>query len=600
MADKEAKPSQHPSAPGNRPRTKDSEAPLPSVPPRAARRVTASEAQPPRPARLTASTTASSQPAPARSRAPINQSSTVPQSAPSEAQRKSSIPVRAPTAQRSTPASPIAARDSGRSNRAPPSSPIATGEPGHSKPPLSSPKATTPPSAKAPRPGSAAPPRPQQEVPRGPAGRPRTPQKDEASGHALADSDLLDAEEEAEEEPVLPNRRVSARPPTLSTGPKKPSLPPRPPTAQHREPASLPPSFPATLVDPNVPAPPAPTPSSAPMATLPSPAPAASQPPASIATLPSPASIAILASAPSGSPAAPTQVASAPELPPPISLIDALARRPVTPESQALEIPIADELGDPPPAKRLGGSHKRLWLLAGMGVILAVVAIVLSTRSTTGMLVVTVADPSGAPVEKAEISVDGQQRCSASPCRLEDLERGLHAVRVAAAGYQKSAEQKAEVEPGGRTHLSVALMVQPPPAPPAPAAAVEPEPAPAPHLDSAKSDERPKPSSVRSGPASAKAHKGSTPTSDEHETGPVTDLTSSGTSAAGTGKGYLTITSRPSGMVYLDGRPLGPTPRQTSLPAGRHTVTVENPDYGKQTVKIMIQAGKSSSLMLDL
>ncbi|MBN2195506.1 MAG: PEGA domain-containing protein [Polyangiaceae bacterium] len=70
--------------------------------------------------------------------------------------------------------------------------------------------------------------------------------------------------------------------------------------------------------------------------------------------------------------------------------------------------------------------------------------------------------------------------------------------------------------------------------------------------------------------------------------------------AAPTGTGTLNIYSTPPAPVFVDGRPLGLTPRQINLPSGPHTVVVEDPELGRQTVTVDVKPKKQHSVNLTL
>ncbi len=69
-----------------------------------------------------------------------------------------------------------------------------------------------------------------------------------------------------------------------------------------------------------------------------------------------------------------------------------------------------------------------------------------------------------------------------------------------------------------------------------------------------------------------------------------------------TGKGTLTVNTRPWSEVWVDGRKLGLTPlAYKELPAGRHKLVLRNPRLKlKKTVWIRIQPGKPTELEVDL
>jgi hypothetical protein len=65
--------------------------------------------------------------------------------------------------------------------------------------------------------------------------------------------------------------------------------------------------------------------------------------------------------------------------------------------------------------------------------------------------------------------------------------------------------------------------------------------------------------------------------------------------AAESGTGTLQINSRPWANVYVDGQMVGHTPQMgLSLPAGRHTIKLENPTMNmSKSLSITIQAGQT-------
>jgi hypothetical protein len=66
--------------------------------------------------------------------------------------------------------------------------------------------------------------------------------------------------------------------------------------------------------------------------------------------------------------------------------------------------------------------------------------------------------------------------------------------------------------------------------------------------------------------------------------------------------GYLTLDTTPWSEVKVDGVSLGQTPIvRAKLPAGRHTVLLQNAERGVSTTyQISIEAGKTSSRRLAL
>jgi hypothetical protein len=68
-----------------------------------------------------------------------------------------------------------------------------------------------------------------------------------------------------------------------------------------------------------------------------------------------------------------------------------------------------------------------------------------------------------------------------------------------------------------------------------------------------------------------------------------------------TGTGVLRVNSRPWSRVYVDGRLLGSTPQtKLVLGAGRHTVTLVNPDFGfERVLTVQIKPGETLTKIVD-
>jgi serine/threonine-protein kinase len=61
---------------------------------------------------------------------------------------------------------------------------------------------------------------------------------------------------------------------------------------------------------------------------------------------------------------------------------------------------------------------------------------------------VSVSGPGGKAIDGVQVYVDGSQRCDASPCQVTDLPRGVHFVKVAAAGYVTTAPKAVKINAG--------------------------------------------------------------------------------------------------------------------------------------------------------
>jgi hypothetical protein len=300
--------------------------------------------------------------------------------------------------------------------------------------------------------------------------------------------------------------------------------------------------------------------------------------------------------------AAPAEEAFAPEEPPAAApdletSIDIPLSGPMLAPAVVAAPPTSVPREEAPLVKRLPLTKRQMAIAgAGAGVLLLIILLVAS-RPSTGTLVVTASDPNNAPVKTVEITVDGKAKCQASPCTVPKLKAGTHAISGSAAGYKKTSEQNAVVESGDRTQLTLLLVPEPPPAP-----AAKPEPAEPPPSPPAS----PPPEEEQSASPKSAAHRGAavTPPAARAATqgahAPEAAAAPARTPPAATGSGTLSVTSQPPAMVYVDGRALGETPRQISLPAGPHTVTVVNPDYGSKTYKVTIEPGKSASVGVNL
>lgn len=74
-----------------------------------------------------------------------------------------------------------------------------------------------------------------------------------------------------------------------------------------------------------------------------------------------------------------------------------------------------------------------------------------------GSLVVSVSGPGGKAIDGVQVYVDGSQRCDASPCQVTDLARGVHFVKVAAAGYTTTAPKAVKINAGEESAENVEL-----------------------------------------------------------------------------------------------------------------------------------------------
>ncbi|MCW5791503.1 MAG: PEGA domain-containing protein [Polyangiaceae bacterium] len=115
------------------------------------------------------------------------------------------------------------------------------------------------------------------------------------------------------------------------------------------------------------------------------------------------------------------------------------------------------QLVQPPPAS---SSRSALMAVAALLVVgLVAAAVLVFWPASTGKLVVTVSGPNNRAIDSLQVFVDGVKQCDASPCILKDVEPGTHMVRVAAPGYQGTADQAVKVPGGDEVVLKVELAV---------------------------------------------------------------------------------------------------------------------------------------------
>jgi hypothetical protein len=175
---------------------------------------------------------------------------------------------------------------------------------------------------------------------------------------------------------------------------------------------------------------------------------------------------ALLHSAPPPPPAAgaPPPPPPAAGAPPPAARAAALVGRPLSvpppsvpraplpppPKTQPLVAPVA--MLEPParsitlPQQRAGRGN--LWLIIAAVVVLGAGAAAYVLMPKKGSLVVSVSGPGGKAIDGVQVYVDGSQRCDASPCQVTDLPRGVHFVKVAAAGYATTAPKAVKINAG--------------------------------------------------------------------------------------------------------------------------------------------------------
>ena len=93
-------------------------------------------------------------------------------------------------------------------------------------------------------------------------------------------------------------------------------------------------------------------------------------------------------------------------------------------------------------------SRGGLWMVIAAVVVIGAGAAAYVLMPKKGSLVVSVSGPGGKAIDGVQVYVDGSQRCDASPCQVTDLPRGVHFVKVAAAGYTTTAPKAVKINAG--------------------------------------------------------------------------------------------------------------------------------------------------------
>lgn len=108
---------------------------------------------------------------------------------------------------------------------------------------------------------------------------------------------------------------------------------------------------------------------------------------------------------------------------------------------------------EPAPASRMSPFSMVVMALALAASAAAVVWLLLPK---SGTLIVNVSGPGGTAIEMVSVLVDGAERCTKSPCRL-DLEQGDHKIQIVAPGFAKAADKLIPIQGGGTAVLDFSL-----------------------------------------------------------------------------------------------------------------------------------------------
>lgn len=301
---------------------------------------------------------------------------------------------------------------------------------------------------------------------------------------------------------------------------------------------------------------------------------------------PRPSQPALLAPVPSARvPGALLRSGSPASVPPPASAQPAVSTSSI--DSGRMSIPpVADSVLPPPPHAR---GPSRWPLLAAAAALLVVMGAGAAAVGATALgfgpsqdatLVVTAAGASGKALDGVRILVDGQLRCSSSPCRVGGLTAGTHIVQAEAPGHEPTAGRAVAVARGGEAALHVELVatIATEVKPEAASAAVAQPAADAPPASAI-------PAAIAKGvakPAVAKAGDAKAPATAKPEPA---------------AQGTLNINSIPRANVVVNGRPMGMTPVMgLSVAPGPQTVVFVHPELGRKVGSANVQAGGSATI----
>jgi serine/threonine protein kinase len=196
---------------------------------------------------------------------------------------------------------------------------------------------------------------------------------------------------------------------------------------------------------------------------------------------------------------------------------------------------------------------------------------------TSGSLRINVRTASGAPVERAEIFIDGQKRCDSAPCEVGGLSPGAKTIKAITPDLTV-AEPITEIVEGGTERVVTLTLdaarttapqdgraeARPPPSSPA-----EPPP-----------KEPPPQRETSAPPVTTAPTPAPPPTAPKPQESP----------------GFLHMNSIPVSKVVLDGRPLGDTPKVSfPVPPGSHRVDFIHPKLGKRHVTVLVKAGETKT-----
>lgn len=309
-----------------------------------------------------------------------------------------------------------------------------------------------------------------------------------------------------------------------------------------------------------------------------------------------------------------------PRIPPPAPVPTEFEER-TSRRTRSFAESIAPATGSVFPASMSGKLNTRTMLAAAAAVV-GLGALVMLLRPSSGSMVLTIGGPGGAAVQGISVKIDGTERCSATPCQIEDLKPGEHVITATASGITGTTEETVRVERGEQTAHHVALKGERVrPAEAAPVAEEKPAPEPPkeePKLaaaEPAKVVEAPKeePARVKEEPKRevaapvAKAARNSRPAPVAQKPAPavaspvkaaaVAPAPKPAPVAAAGGGATLDLSSMPRAAVVVNGRPMGMTPlKGVQVQPGRQTIVFVHPDLGRKVASANLAPGARTTV----
>lgn len=114
-------------------------------------------------------------------------------------------------------------------------------------------------------------------------------------------------------------------------------------------------------------------------------------------------------------------------------------------------VPAPAAIPDFRPARKTG----LIWGVLGAAL---VAVLVFFLWPKTGSLIVTVAGPGGKPLDQVEVILNGEQKCSSSPCTISGLQADTYMLRASAPGYQRMADEAIAIKANSKTVRNLTLV----------------------------------------------------------------------------------------------------------------------------------------------